>query len=198
MRFTILFASVTLLSLVLRPATAAIIIEDPNDSAIVNRIEGLDINGMLFDVDFTRAGESFDDIYGTGDPPNRLTPYFYYDPIGAIDATVAIISSMRSAAKEMVGTDANPAVFGHVPYLNTITSDTLVNTIRVYDIHASVFNGEELHRNARPDAFGWATFTKQPTAAVPEVSGFGTWLMALACFGIHRRFRCGDVSSRKA
>ena len=58
-------------------------------------ITGLVVGDNVYDVTFSRYN-SFDGLFGVGDPPDRL-PTFYNDPAGATAAQAAIVAALNSA-----------------------------------------------------------------------------------------------------
>jgi len=68
------------------------------DATVATGITGLVIPGapgVVYDVDFSSGvGESFDAIFGVGDPPSVMAPTFYDNQGGAEEMRDAIISAL--------------------------------------------------------------------------------------------------------
>jgi len=92
------------------PATqlfAGIVVLDPSDNTVAIGIQNLDIMGQSFNVDLSRSGDNFTDIFGLGEPPERV-PFFYNDVAGADAARTAISTALSNVNINFVGSASNP------------------------------------------------------------------------------------------
>ena len=94
MRLTpILFAFVVAMGMA-KYATADVTITYNSDNQ-PTLIQNLMIDGLTFDVAIDWGETAFNDIYGPGDPPSTLTPYWWNDESGASLAASAIADALN-------------------------------------------------------------------------------------------------------
>ena len=165
----------------------AILIGDPSDPTVMlNRIEGLTVLGVTYNVDFTRVGETFNDIFGAGDPPATLVPTFYNDAAGAEAAEAAILAAIVGSSFRVVGDGGAFGRFIDVPSRN-VGSPTFS-----FAAHTLLFSigpgGSWL--DASDDQFsrfssdvGIPIFTRVDAPVVPEPSTVFAWCLVAAVFG---------------
>jgi hypothetical protein len=181
---------ITLLVLSANVSPAAVVILDPIDRNVANGISGLEVDGVLLDVDFTRAGESFNTIFGTGDPPG-VVPYFYNDRDGAEAARDAIGRVLSTSPVQFAGDAAFFVPSVQVPFRapDPTYNPELTFGLQFYPLTSGIVGTSFISRDASVLAI--ALFTARPAAAVPEVGGAATWMVGIwvVSLGIclHRR-----------
>ena len=175
-------------------ATAAPIISTlPGDPTTATGITGLEIPGMpgvVYDVDFTRAAEAFNAIFGVGDPPEGFVPLFYDDPSGAAAMAIAIGEALGgSVAVSGVGDEDGSSGFFDVPYRFPGTGGGWPNPEVMISTWTGVLEGDadlpggylfEDGFDRTTEETGFGIFTIQPPAppaVVPEPSSVTLALM---------------------
>jgi hypothetical protein len=168
--------------------SAAIIITDPGDASIATGIKDLNIMGTVFDVDFTRALESFDTIFGLGNPPTTMVPFFYDDPAGAAAAADAIGAKLEgNPSIEAIGDVALFSSHVDVPFYCPTTC-----LVPIFAESYGVTSHDRTSSSVLRDfaIYGYPIFTVSP---VPEASSFATCLVGLSVL-----FGYGAVRPRRS
>jgi len=187
--------AVALVSFSAAPASAAIIVFDAGNSSVINGVTGLDVGGTLYDVDFTRAREIFNDIFGAGDPPSGSVPIFWTDTAGASALRTALQSlfdaERPSGADWSIGDAALSAFEYQIPTRNA--SDPLGSVLNYSgnpDVVGGSFHNDVISRTAVPPSWaGWAIVTRS-NSEVPEpasVTLLGMGVAGLCGFGWRRK-----------
>jgi hypothetical protein len=175
-------------------AQAGIIVFDPGNSSVINRVTGLDVGGTLYDVDFTRAREIFNNVFGAGDPPSGMVPYFWTNPAGAAALRQALANLFDAerpgGADWSVGDAALSAWEYQIPTREP--GSPLLSVFNYSGNPDSIgggFHNDVLNRaSSPPDYAGWAVVTL--SSEVPEpgsltLLGLGT--VGLVGFARRRR-----------
>lgn len=93
------FLALLVMALIVEPLAAAVVVTHEPVAAsppylIATGIQGLEVNGTAYDVEFLGFGGTFDSIFGTGDPP-AILPTFLFDSAGAAEAAAEIASLLN-------------------------------------------------------------------------------------------------------
>lgn len=139
-------------------------------------IMNLESGGLTFNVTI-QYSVSFDDKFGTGDPPNIMTPYFWNNAAGASSANTAIVGALNAVPLAPL---LSPT-FIVTPYMDVATTSV--------DSFAAVNSGstysttpQNVARNLQSMAVGYAMYE-----VVPEPSGLGFFAICTAMMFVRRR-----------
>ena len=168
------------------PATqlfAQTVLLDPTDNSVAIGIENLDIMGQSFDVNLSRSGDNFTDIFGEGEPPETV-PFFYNDVPGADAARNAISTALSNLNVNFVGSASNQLDEISIP--TVLDSDPLV---RYNARYLFLEDDRQVNFAGITRTFRGAVIPTFSATAVPEPSSALLGLLAAPAIALRRRRR---------